>query len=577
MSSQAPSRVRGEVNRSKIGLKVDSLDDPPPRSLRTPSPSPSGPPKRTRQTDSQQRPRPQSQIYPATAKSSFMDDVPHNQRGSGSEVIQPKRRELPQQPPQHPQSQSQSRPRPQSQNFQQQQNPMTFDAATGVACAPPAGNAGICASPSEDSCPGLHRRGSCITTPMTTHDQSPSSPAPLKMANILKMEEDDRKSFQQRFSPQNVPSINLHHTGQQQFQGQPPSINVQHTGNHQNQQPYQNQPNAPLINVGSPPESTASSPRIAVHHTGRTDMTNGTHQMIPIINFDTMPSSPPANPGMPSINTSEEAPSPTNGNGRPPPQIFEVPGISVSGQFDDGSSNGAPQISVSASGDNGHNHNHNHGPQSHQHPHPHQPQQARFGPIVGRIVSAMGVRWHPNCFKCSVCSELLEHVSSYEHDGRPYCHLDYHENFAPRCYSCKTPIIEEQFISLDDPALGKRTYHMEHFFCAECGDPFLTPSMSNTSGELALSGDGDFEGFTVYKGHPYCEPCHVRLRLPKCKKCKKSIRDHDRAVEALGGKWCWSCFVCEGCDRPFDDPSFFQRDGHPYCEHCFSIILRNEM
>ena len=49
------------------------------------------------------------------------------------------------------------------------------------------------------------------------------------------------------------------------------------------------------------------------------------------------------------------------------------------------------------------------------------------GFIIGRIVSAMGQRWHPNCFRCTICSELLEHVSSYERDGRPYCHLDYHE------------------------------------------------------------------------------------------------------------------------------------------------------
>jgi hypothetical protein len=48
-------------------------------------------------------------------------------------------------------------------------------------------------------------------------------------------------------------------------------------------------------------------------------------------------------------------------------------------------------------------------------------------PIIGRIVSAMNVRWHPHCFKCSTCGELLEHVSSYENEGRPYCHLDYHE------------------------------------------------------------------------------------------------------------------------------------------------------
>jgi hypothetical protein len=49
------------------------------------------------------------------------------------------------------------------------------------------------------------------------------------------------------------------------------------------------------------------------------------------------------------------------------------------------------------------------------------------GAIIGRIVSAMGVRWHPGCFRCTICNELLEHVSSYEHDGWPYCHLDYHE------------------------------------------------------------------------------------------------------------------------------------------------------
>ena len=47
------------------------------------------------------------------------------------------------------------------------------------------------------------------------------------------------------------------------------------------------------------------------------------------------------------------------------------------------------------------------------------------GSIIGRIVSVMGSRWHPACFRCMICNELLEHVSSYGHEGRPYCHLDY--------------------------------------------------------------------------------------------------------------------------------------------------------
>lgn len=204
------------------------------------------------------------------------------------------------------------------------------------------------------------------------------------------------------------------------------------------------------------------------------------------------------------------------------------------------------------------------------------------GSIVGRIVSAMGIRWHPGCFRCTICNELLEHVSSFEHEGKPYCHLDYHETFAPRCFHCKTAIVDERFITLDDPALGKRTYHEQHFFCSECGDPFLAPSgTTSRSGELNVSGDGDFEddnvSFTVYKGYPYCEVCHVRLRMPKCKSCKRSIRDGMRAVEALDGKWCWECFVCASCEKPFEDPTFFLRDNKPFCEPCFSLMLRNEV
>ncbi|KAI0720676.1 hypothetical protein C8T65DRAFT_632393 [Cerioporus squamosus] len=205
------------------------------------------------------------------------------------------------------------------------------------------------------------------------------------------------------------------------------------------------------------------------------------------------------------------------------------------------------------------------------------------GPIIGRIVSAMDMRWHPGCFRCCVCDELLENLSSYAHDGRPYCHLDYHEQFAPRCYHCETAIVDERFITLDDPELGKRTYHEQHFFCAECGDPFLPPSTPGAPSRT-FAGDGAFTasadddvGFTVYKGHPYCEACHVRLRMPKCKKCKKSIRDGMQAVEALGGKWCWECFTCASCDQPFENPAFFQRDGKPFCERCFSIMIRNEI
>ncbi|KAK1221531.1 hypothetical protein PQX77_015650 [Marasmius sp. AFHP31] len=217
------------------------------------------------------------------------------------------------------------------------------------------------------------------------------------------------------------------------------------------------------------------------------------------------------------------------GSASPTKIVFEVPGISI----DNGSSGGIPRISVDDEDEsNDHHDHHNH----RRRPLPQQQQQVTPQPkprglicggchssIVGRIVAAMGMKWHPGCFRCCVCDELLEHVSSYEgKDGRPYCHLDYHDAYAPRCYHCKTPIVEERFISLDDAALGKRTYHEQHFFCSECGDPFLSPSSAsrhnrdrdyrNGGGEVAVCGDGFYEdddvGFTVYKGYPYCEACH---------------------------------------------------------------------
>ncbi|KAG7450822.1 uncharacterized protein BT62DRAFT_537588 [Guyanagaster necrorhizus] len=205
-------------------------------------------------------------------------------------------------------------------------------------------------------------------------------------------------------------------------------------------------------------------------------------------------------------------------------------------------------------------------------------------PIIGRLVTASnsdrggGLRWHPECFKCTICSELLEHVSSYERDGKMYCHLDFYETFAPKCSHCQTPIIEEHFISLDDSALGgKRTYHAQHFFCAECGDPFLSAS-GGLGGERSFSADTQTSEFMVYRGYAYCEACHVRLRMPKCSRCKKSIREWDEgAIEAMGRKWCRGCFRCEGCEQPFDEGTFFERDKKAWCETCFSVILRNEV
>ncbi|MCJ1243787.1 hypothetical protein MMC30_000984 [Trapelia coarctata] len=191
-------------------------------------------------------------------------------------------------------------------------------------------------------------------------------------------------------------------------------------------------------------------------------------------------------------------------------------------------------------------------------------------PISGRIVSAASQRFHPACFSCLKCGELLECVAFYpepdnfrearlsrisarlnneplsaedalhteEEDGddslRFYCHLDYHENFSPRCRSCKTPIEGEVVV-----ACGGE-WHVGHFFCAECGDPFdaHTP-------------------FVEKDGFAWCVGCHSRRFSGKCAGCRKPVID--MVVKALGKEWHEDCFCCRECGGKFQDGRFFTR------------------
>jgi hypothetical protein len=184
-------------------------------------------------------------------------------------------------------------------------------------------------------------------------------------------------------------------------------------------------------------------------------------------------------------------------------------------------------------------------------------------PIAGRIVSAAGSRFHPECFACYQCGEHLECVAFYpepenklaeriariharqrgediaflpthptpddmarlEHqDGtdesqRFFCHLDFHEMFSPRCKSCKTPIEGEVIV-----ACGAE-WHAGHFFCAQCGDPFDSSTP-----------------FVEKDGYAWCVNCHTHRYSTKCKKCRKPVTD--TVVKALGAEWHVGCFCC---------------------------------
>jgi hypothetical protein len=196
-------------------------------------------------------------------------------------------------------------------------------------------------------------------------------------------------------------------------------------------------------------------------------------------------------------------------------------------------------------------------------------------PIEGRVVNLRGApeRFHPQCFICYTCGTGLEALEispeptpkraerldrikrraegeqipeiegqTMAEDGderlRFYCHLDWHENFAPRCKHCKTPIIGEHTV-----ALGEH-WHYGHFFCAECGDPF-------EKGMSHIEKDG-------YAWCLNCQTKRTERQAPKCKKCRKPVIG--QYVQALGGEWHDECFRCVTCKGGFEDGQIFPKE-----------------
>lgn len=46
------------------------------------------------------------------------------------------------------------------------------------------------------------------------------------------------------------------------------------------------------------------------------------------------------------------------------------------------------------------------------------------------------LRWHPACFTCSQCRELLVDLTYCVHDDALFCERHYAEQLKPRCSSC---------------------------------------------------------------------------------------------------------------------------------------------
>ncbi|XP_034028885.1 prickle planar cell polarity protein 3 isoform X2 [Thalassophryne amazonica] len=161
-----------------------------------------------------------------------------------------------------------------------------------------------------------------------------------------------------------------------------------------------------------------------------------------------------------------------------------------------------------------------------------------------------GSCWHPQCFQCASCSELLVDLIYFYQDGQIYCGRHHAERLKPRCQACDEIILADECTEAEG-----RYWHMKHFCCFEC--------------EAALGG----QRYIMRESRPYCCSCYESLYAEYCDTCGEHIAIDQGQMTYEGQHWhaVESCFCCAQCRLPLLGRPFLPRGGLIFCSRSCSL------
>uniref|UniRef100_A0A3B3U5V7 Testin n=1 Tax=Poecilia latipinna TaxID=48699 RepID=A0A3B3U5V7_9TELE len=136
--------------------------------------------------------------------------------------------------------------------------------------------------------------------------------------------------------------------------------------------------------------------------------------------------------------------------------------------------------------------------------------------------------WHPACFVCCTCSELLVDMIYFWKKGKMYCGRHYGDSEKPRCGGCDELIFSNEYTQAEG-----QNWHLKHFCCFDC--------------DCILAG----ETYVMENDKPICKPCYMKNYAVKCASCQKAVEPEAQRVSY--GEHHWhaepDCFKCSGCTK----------------------------
>ncbi|XP_017330144.1 testin [Ictalurus punctatus] len=152
--------------------------------------------------------------------------------------------------------------------------------------------------------------------------------------------------------------------------------------------------------------------------------------------------------------------------------------------------------------------------------------------------------WHPGCFVCCTCNELLVDMIYFWKKGKLYCGRHYGDSEKPRCAGCDELIFSNEYTQAEG-----QNWHLKHFCCFDC--------------DCVLAG----ETYVMENNKPVCQPCYMKNHAVHCTSCKKPIEPEAQRVSY--GEHHWhaepQCFQCSGCSKCLVGQRFMALQGKLVC------------
>uniref|UniRef100_A0A3Q1G4Y7 Testin n=1 Tax=Acanthochromis polyacanthus TaxID=80966 RepID=A0A3Q1G4Y7_9TELE len=152
--------------------------------------------------------------------------------------------------------------------------------------------------------------------------------------------------------------------------------------------------------------------------------------------------------------------------------------------------------------------------------------------------------WHPACFVCCNCNELLVDMIYFWKKGKMYCGRHYGDSEKPRCGGCDELIFSNEYTQAEG-----QNWHLKHFCCFDC--------------DCILAG----ETYVMENDKPVCTTCYMKNYAVKCSACQNAVEPEAQRVSY--GEHHWhaepQCFKCSGCSKCLIGQRFMAVQNFLFC------------